>query len=63
MKTETPITRIAEELSHLGQQQITHAINDRITRAFLLKGDAHIIALDTNARLITHLHEKGIWAK
>lgn len=62
-KTNTTIPRIAAQLATLGQAQITQNIGDRITRAHLLQGDPHTIALDTNARLVTHLRKTGIWPK
>jgi hypothetical protein len=51
------VARFADVAEH----RVTAAITDRIARAYLLDGDARILALDYNARLVTTLRTAGIW--
>jgi len=43
------------------EAQVSAAVCDRVARAFLMEGDARLMAFDFNARLVTELRLSGIW--
>jgi hypothetical protein len=57
------IEQIVARFADVGEARITAAVSDRIARAHLLDGDAYLLALDWNARLVTTLRTQGIWPK
>lgn len=59
----TAVDRSAALLRDVGESRATAILNDRISRAFLLDGDARELALDFNARLVTELREQRIWPR
>lgn len=43
------------------EQRVTAMVADRIARAYLLEGEARMMAFEFNARLVTELRRGGIW--
>lgn len=57
----TAVDRTALRLRGVGEQRVTATLSDRISRAYLLDGDAREVAMDFNARLVTELRLRQVW--